>query len=129
MQYNKSGAMPRKIRILVVDDDASVLRLLDTALTHFGFVPTLCGNGAAAMDLAAPGAFELILLDYRLGTPDGLEVLTTLRKRGLSTPIILMSSHFPDELAAQFKNDPATALLVKPFHLKPLKEQIEALIR
>jgi len=121
--------MPRKIRILVVDDDASVLRLLDTALTHFGHAPTLCGNGAAALDLAIPNAFELILLDYRLGTPDGLEVLSLLRKRGLVTPIILMSSHFPDELTARFKNDPITALLVKPFHLKSLKEQIESLIR
>lgn len=121
--------MPRKIRILVVDDDASVLRLLDTALTHFGYIPTLCGNGAAALDQAVPGAFELILLDYRLGTPDGLEVLTTLRKRGLATPILLMSSHFPDELDGRFKNDPSTSLLVKPFHLKLLKEQIENLIR
>jgi len=129
MQYNRAGDMPRKIRILVVDDDPSVLRLLDSALVHFGYAPTLCGSGAAALELAVPGAFELILLDYRLGTPDGLEVLATLRKKGLRTPVVLMSSHFPEEVAARFKDDPGTALLVKPFHLRPLKEQIEALLR
>jgi two-component system response regulator MprA len=121
--------MARKIRILVVDDDPSVLRLLDTALTHFGYAPTSCGTGAEALKLAVPGAFELILLDYRLGSPDGLEVRATLRQGGLRTPVILMSSHFPEEVASRFKDDPGTALLVKPFHLRPLKELIDALLR
>jgi CheY-like chemotaxis protein len=121
--------MPRKIRILVVDDDSSVLRLLETALTHFGHAPTLVESGPAALEKAVPGAFELILLDYRLGTPDGLEVLSSIRDRGLRTPIILMSSHFPDEVVARFKGDPGAALLVKPFHLKQLRELIERLVR
>jgi CheY-like chemotaxis protein len=120
--------MARKIRILVVDDDPAVLRLLETALTHFGHLPSLCPDGATALEKAVPGAYDLLLLDYRMGSPDGLEVLKRLRQRGLETPVILMSSHFPEDVADRCADDRRTTLLLKPFHLRSLREEIERLL-
>jgi DNA-binding response OmpR family regulator len=108
-------------RILVGDDDVSVLSFLEKALAHDGFESLVCQDGAQVLQRAEPGAFSLLLLDYRIGKPDGVEVVKTLRERGMSTPIVLMSSHFPEDVARQCSRMPGVTLLEKPFSLKELR--------
>jgi DNA-binding response OmpR family regulator len=117
-------------RILVGDDDVSVLSFLEKALAHDGFEALVCQDGAQVLQRAEPGAFSLLLLDYRIGRPDGVEVVKTLRERGMSTPIVLMSSHFPEDVARQCSRMPGLTLLEKPFSLKELRGVIhDALTR
>ena len=120
----------RARRILVGDDDISVLSFLEKALAHDGFESLVCQDGAQVLQRAEPGAFALLLLDYRIGKPDGVEVVKTLRERGMSTPIILMSSHFPEDVARQCSRMAGVTLLEKPFSLKELRGVIhDALTR
>ena len=77
-------AKKRTCRILVGDDDVSVLRFLEKALAHFGFESLVCQDGAQVLQRAEPGAVSLLLLDYRIGKPDGVEIVTTLRDRGIA---------------------------------------------
>ena len=114
----------RARRILVGDDDVSVLRFLEKALTHYGFESLPCHDGAEVLQRAEPGAFDLLLLDYRIGKPDGMEIVTTLRERGRLMPVILMSSHFPDEVEQQCSGMPGLSLLEKPFSLAELQKVI-----
>ena len=114
-------AKKRTSRILVGDDDVTVLRFLEKALAHYGFESLVCQDGAQVLQRAEPGAFSLLLLDYRIGKPDGVEIVKTLRERGMSTPIILMSSHFPEDVARQCSGMPGVTLLEKPFSLKELR--------
>ena len=115
----------RARRILVGDDDVSVLSFLQKALAHDGFESLVCQDGAQVLQRAEPGAFALLLLDYRIGKPDGVEVVKTLRERGMSTPIILMSSHFPEDVERQCSGMPGVTLLEKPFSLKELRGVIQ----
>ena len=114
----------RGCRILVGDDDVTVLRFLAKALAYYGFESLACKNGAQVLRRAEPGGFGLILLDYRIGKPDGVEIVKTLRERGLSTPVVLMSSHFPDDVARQCSRMAGVLLLEKPFSLKELQKVI-----
>lgn len=116
--------MKRPLRILVADDDAALRRLLEAALIHFGHAVVSCADGAAALRKSETETFDLFLLDFRLGTPDGVEVLAALRARGLTTPVIVMSSHFPDDVAAGIRQVPGTGMLSKPFPLDALKREI-----
>jgi DNA-binding response OmpR family regulator len=114
----------RGCRILVGDDDVTVLRFLEKALAHYGFESCVCEDGAQVLQRAEPGAFALLLLDYRIGKPDGVEIVQTLRDRGSSTPIILMSSHFPEDVALQCSRMAGVSLLEKPFSLAELQQVI-----
>src|SRR6185503_17834444 len=105
----------RARRILVGDDDLSVLGFLQKALAHDGFESLVCHDGAQVLQRAEPGAFSLLLLDYRIGKPDGVEIVKTLRERGLTVSVILMSSHFPEDVARQCSAMPGVTLLEKPF--------------
>ncbi len=117
-------AKKKTCRILVGDDDVSVLRFLEKALAHFGFESLVCQDGAQVLQRAEPGAVSLLLLDYRIGKPDGVEIVKTLRERGITIPVILMSSHFPEDVARQCSAMPGVSLLEKPFALKELQEVI-----
>lgn len=114
----------RGCRILVGDDDVSVLRFLEKALAHYGFESLVCEDGAQVLQRAEPGAFSLLLLDYRIGKPDGVEIVKTLRERGLPTPVILMSSHFPEDVELQCSRMAGVSLLEKPFSLGELQKVI-----
>lgn len=114
----------RGCRILVGDDDVSVLRFLEKALAHYGFESLVCEDGAQVLQRAEPGAFSLLLLDYRIGKPDGVEIVKTLRDRGQPLPIVLMSSHFPYDVARQCSRMAGVLMLEKPFSLKELQKVI-----
>ena len=114
----------RGCRILVGDDDVTVRRFLEKALAYYGFDSLVCKNGAQVLQRAEPGEFGLLLLDYRIGKPDGVEVVKTLRERGLPTPVVLMSSHFPYDVARHCSRMAGVLMLEKPFSLKELQKVI-----
>ena len=122
-------AKKKTCRILVGDDDTSVLRFLEKALAHFGFESLICEDGAQVLQRAEPGAVSLLLLDYRIGKPDGVEIVKALRDRGIAIPVILMSSHFPEDVARQCSSMPGVSLLEKPFALKELQEVISSAVK
>ena len=124
MKPKKRGA-----RILVADDDPGVRRFLGTALQHFGYRPHLLENGTDVLHRVDPGAFDVLLMDLRLGSANGADVLRTLRERGVTTPAILMSSHFPDEVTDRRFRLPDVFLLQKPFTLAALRGAIAEFLR
>lgn len=113
-----------RVRLLVVDDDADMLRLLSMRLTAAGYAVTSVGSAEAAlahMEIERP---QVVLSDVRLPGRDGLELFDLIRQRHPALPVILITAHgtIPDAVAATAKG--VFTYLTKPFDSKELLEKI-----
>jgi two-component system KDP operon response regulator KdpE len=115
--------MPTPV-ILVVDDDAPILLLMQSLLRGFGFEPVAVNSGAKALDEARKRTPDLILLDRHMPGMSGEDVLRELRGNDAlaSVPVLILSGEpiEPDELRALG----ATGAVLKPFDVAELVETI-----
>lgn len=115
-------------RVLVVEDDPAIGRLLHRSLTDRGDVVTLAATGAAGLSMALQEQPEVVLLD--LGLPDlsGLEVLTMLRAVS-QVPVIVVTAQDDDRTVVRALDSGADDYLVKPFGSEQLAARIRAVLR
>ncbi|MHB8657159.1 MAG: response regulator transcription factor [Solirubrobacteraceae bacterium] len=116
-------------RVLVVDDDPPLRRMLERTLVAEGFAVTLAGDGGTALVEAERSAPDVIVLDVAMPGLDGLAVCRRLRTKGLSTPILMLTARdaVPDRVAGLESG--ADDYLVKPFAIAELIARIRALTR
>ncbi len=109
--------------VLVVDDDAMIVELLETALEDEGYV-VLAAVGADALSLAHEQQPDVILLDINMPGMDGVEVSRRLRDDPTTEriPIIVMSAQ--DRLRATGPLMPVNDRLPKPFEIQTLYEKV-----
>ena len=112
-------------RILVVDDDVNLLRLLRTILIAEGFEVLTSGDGFSAIDLVAGERPDLIILDLQMPGMDGRTVYRELRMRGLNTPVLIASAFGAQ--AAQLELG-AQASIEKPFDPDRLVEVVNTML-
>src|SRR6187431_2868967 len=79
-------------RILLVEDDASILRGLEMNLQAEGFDTLTATDGREALRIAREEEFDLVVLDLMLPHVNGFQVVEALRQRGNDVPIILLSA-------------------------------------
>jgi DNA-binding response OmpR family regulator len=79
------------VRILVVEDEQKVAHALKEGLEGERYDVTLASTGEEAFFQVNTAKFDIILLDWMLPGRDGIQVLTTIRKRGLETPVLLLT--------------------------------------
>src|ERR1700709_1995789 len=117
------------MRILLVEDDRMIAEGVRKALRGEGFAVDWVQDGEAALNAVSGEPDDLVLLDLGLPQPDGLAVLRTLRKRGLSVPVLIVTAR--DAVADRVKGLDAGAddYLVKPFDLDELGARSGALVR
>ncbi|TJZ42227.1 response regulator transcription factor [Streptomyces piniterrae] len=122
-------AAKRLDRVLVVDDDAVILRSLGRGLRLNGFAVALAEDGAAALTELAATPPDVIVLDVSLPGTSGIDICRTLRAHGDEVPVLMLSAL--DELADRVAGLQAGAddYLVKPFALKELVLRLQALLR
>lgn len=113
------------LRILVADDDDFVRRFLGDFLTRRGYAVDLVPNGAEALDRAAAENYALVILDYEMGRPNGLEVILRLRAAGNETPVVLMSGSYSAGTADTAPGAGGVTCLEKPFSGAELEATIE----
>src|SRR6202011_3532591 len=94
-------AAPGRERVLVVDDDPPLRRMLERTLVAEGFEVTLAPDGGAALMAAERSAPDVIVLDVAMPVLDGLAVCRRLRSKGLPTPILMLTARdaVPDRVA------------------------------
>jgi len=112
-------------RILVVDDDEGLLRLLTMRLSAMGFDVTTCMTGEEALAVAKREVFDLALTDLRLPDLDGLSVLEELRLIHPDLPVLLLTAHGSIPNAVEAMQKGAFGYLTKPFDDKELKTTLE----
>lgn len=118
------SALQKGASILVVDDDADMLRLLSMRLGSAGYQVTAVSSAESALnelELAHP---QLVLSDVRLPGKDGLALFDTVRARHPSLPVILLTAHgtIPDAVEATARG--VFSYLTKPFDGRELLEKI-----
>ena len=117
-----------QLKVLVVDDDVAVARLLASLLERQGWSrPAIVETGAEA--LAAAGEVDLILLDYHLPDTTGLDLLPAIRARSARPAIVVITAHGSETLAAGALRAGADDYLVKDGSLPELLPQVLERVR
>jgi two-component system response regulator MprA len=115
--------------ILVVDDDAPILRMLARTLTAEGYSVDVAAGGGAALAAVERRVPDLVVLDVAMPGLDGLAVSRALRERGLALPILMLTARdsVPDRVAGLDAG--SDDYLVKPFAPEELRARVRALLR
>jgi DNA-binding response OmpR family regulator len=117
------------VRILIVEDDTSLVEGLKKALAPSGFAIDHESSGSDAVDIVPSEAYSLIVLD--LGLPDipGQEVLRRLRGNGCEVPILILTALGEVKDKVKCLNLGADDYLTKPFDLDEFEARVKALVR
>lgn len=116
-------------KVLVVDDDKTILTMLSKALKSSGIGADLAISGEAALTLLSENTYDLILLDINMRGMDGFEVIQEIRGQGLSTPVMVVSGRKEDRDALYGLEIGADDYITKPFNPVTLVAKAKALIR
>jgi two-component system OmpR family response regulator len=116
-------------RLLVVDDEATILELLSGSLRLAGFEVMTASSGAAAVRAAASGRPDLVLLDVMMPDGDGFEALRRIRSGGGEVPVIFLTAR--DEVPDRVEGFAVGAddYVTKPFSLDELLGRIRAVLK
>ena len=114
-----------KIKILLVDDEPDVTRILSKRLGRRGYECQAAANGQEAVDAMAQFAFGVIIMDVKMPVMDGMSALQIIHSRWPKTQIILLSGHADMQLAVQAMSEGAFGYLMKPVYIDELLFKIE----
>src|SRR5437870_3969966 len=117
------------LRVLVVEDETKVARALREGLEGEKYEVVVAPTGEEGFFLVNAEEFDLVILDLMLPGRDGLQVLSTLRKRGLQTAVLILTARDAIEDRVQGLDKGADDYLVKPFAFPELLARVRALLR
>lgn len=120
---------PPKARLLLVEDDASIRLGLEINLREAGYEVRSASDGPGGLRLALSLAPELIVLDLRLPGLHGLDLLSELRERGETMPVLVLSALGEERDKVAGLRRGADDYLTKPFGVLELLARVEALLR
>ena len=116
------------MNILIIEDEADIVRFLMLELQHEGYSASSCTNGRAGLEKALTGEFDLILLDVMLPELNGIEILRRLRKEN-SVPVILVTARDTVMEKVTGLDMGANDYITKPFHIEELLARIRMVLR
>ena len=115
--------------ILLAEDDLSILTGLSMSLRYEGFAVLQAQDGRTALEKALDEAPDLIVLDVMMPQMNGFEVLEELRRRGSTTPVVMLSAKGLETDKIAGLNLGADDYVAKPFGLQELLARIRAVLR
>jgi two-component system alkaline phosphatase synthesis response regulator PhoP len=116
-------------RVLVVDDEKSILKLVEYNLTQAGFHVITAETGTAVLDVVQKQKPRLIVLDLMLPGMDGLEVCQQLRRNGITTPVIMLTARDDEVDRVLGLEMGADDYVTKPFSPRELVARVKAVLR
>ncbi len=116
-------------RVLIVDDEKNMRWVLGQSLSGDGFEVAEATDGKEALAAVAEQEPDVMVLDHRMPVMDGMEVLRTLRSKGSTFPIIMLTAHGNVALAVEAMKAGANEYLTKPFDLEELKLAIDKALK
>ena len=117
------------MRVLIVEDEKKVAKALCEGLEAEHYDVQVASTGEEGFFLVNHEFFDLVILDLMLPRRDGIEVLTTLRKRGLHTPVLILTAKDTVDDRVKGLDSGADDYLVKPFAFPELLARVRALLR
>ncbi len=119
----------RKIRILIVEDEAAIRTGLVDVLVYHGFEVDCAEDGIQGLDMALNGHFDLILLDVMLPGMDGFQICNKIRDQDRDQAVIMLTARSADEDIIQGLSLGADDYVSKPFSIAQLVLRIQAVLR
>jgi DNA-binding response OmpR family regulator len=117
------------MRILVVDDDRAILKLIARVLRDESYAIDEASTGEEARTLALVNEYDGIILDLQLGDRHGFEILQELRRNGRRTPVLLYSGRSDTDSIVRGLDAGADDYIVKPVSNEELRARVRTLVR
>jgi len=118
-----------KHRVLLVEDDELIGTMVQVNLEHQGCVVAWAKDGEAALDALGAERHDVILLDLMLPGRSGLEVAAEARRRGITTPILMLTVRHETPTKVAALDAGIDDYLTKPFDMEELLARVRALVR
>lgn len=116
-------------KILIVEDEPTLARLLSYNLTQEGYEIKVLDHGGDGYQSALNHTYDLIVLDIMLPGMNGFEILSKLRQKGIKTPIIILTARNAEEEVVQGLKYGADDYITKPFGVAELLARVSAVMR
>ena len=117
------------VRVLIVEDERKVAKALRDGLEAEHYEVCVASTGEEGFFVLNHEAFDVVVLDLMLPRRDGIEILTTLRRRGLQTPVLILTAKDTLDDRVHGLDSGADDYLVKPFAFPELLARLRALLR
>src|SRR5208337_1077047 len=117
------------MRILIVEDEKPLADVIKQGLGEEGYAVDVAYNGEDGLFIAENQPCDLIILDIMLPIVDGMTILKKIRKRGIKSPVILLTAKDPLFDKVSGLNNGTDDYLTKPFLFEDLLTRIRALLR
>ena len=118
----------KEFEILFVDDDRTILSLVEEYLTAFDYRINVVDNGLKALELIKEKNFDVVFTDFKMPDIDGLELLTVIKEYRPATEVIMVTGHGTMESAIQAMKFGSYDYIQKPFKLDVLRILIDKII-
>ena len=117
------------MKLLFAEDDRDLSRAVTTLLKHAGYTVDAVADGRDALDYAAGGDYDGIILDWMMPGLDGIQVLEALRGRGVATPCLMLTARDAVQDRVAGLDAGADDYLPKPFATSELLARVRAMLR
>lgn len=117
------------MRILLVEDDPAIAESLVELLEDESYAVDHAGDGATASELKAVNTYDLVVLDWSIPPPSGIELLREWRTGGDQTPVLMLTGHTDPEEVVGGLDTGADDYLTKPFRFAELLARVRSLLR
>ncbi|MEQ1912988.1 MAG: response regulator transcription factor [Vicinamibacterales bacterium] len=114
---------------LIIEDDAAIAGFIARGLREAGFAVDVASNGHEGLEAALAGEPDVAIVDLMLPGRDGLSVIDELRRRGRSTPVLILSAKRSVDDRVQGLQAGGDDYLTKPFAFAELLARVQALVR
>jgi len=116
-------------KILVIEDEPTLSRLLSYNLIQEGYDTTVIDHGGDGLQAALQGNFDLIILDIMLPGMNGFEILNRLHQNNVRTPVVILTARNAEEEVVQGLKHGADDYITKPFGVAELLARVSAVLR
>lgn len=117
------------MRVLLVEDETRIAAFIRKGLQEEQYVVDVAEDGDAALDFIEAAEYDLLILDVMLPRRDGFSVCKELRRRGIHTPVLMLTARDAVDDRVRGLDAGADDYLVKPFAFKELLARLRALAR
>jgi heavy metal response regulator len=117
------------MRILLVEDEGRIADFIRKGLSECGYAVDVACDGEEALDWGEVAEFDIVILDVMLPVRDGFAVCRELRRRGIRTPVLMLTARDAVEDRVRGLDSGADDYLVKPFAFAELLARLRALAR
>ncbi|MDR1988845.1 MAG: response regulator transcription factor [Acidobacteriaceae bacterium] len=117
------------MRALIIEDDARIAEFVSRGLREAGFAVDVHHEGGAGLDAALQNPPDIAVIDLMLPGLDGLSVIDAMRRRGLTTPVLILSAKRSVDDRVRGLQAGGDDYLTKPFAFAELLARVQALVR